>query len=778
VESIFLTGTTLKMVGMDDMGENNLYKKIDSETLLHDIQFRGAISDFHSIKAKISKCDYDPITVRYNHDDKYGDGNNFELCLLKATADAWQETVDNAAKLLEEARLRAEREALEAEEAKKNKRKRRPAAPWKSLGSEVEIEAARAKPTREPLVVQISRRRREFKAPYKFTDKDSQELWNSSQMECRPFKDPNFELRRMEHDMGIQAVAEDVDACVQATNNMSRTGATQYEPLQMTEEEAQERADSQQMAGFLESITDRYEYALQQNEVMNIFEDAYASLAEEDGAPGDKNAKQQITPFQSFTDLTYSKGKRVKAIAWLPKKKGVVAVACTQPLTFDERLENAGRVHTSAILIWNFIDPIHPQFVLEAPFDVFCFAFNPKRPEIVTGGLYNGQIIFWNTSSLQAQMKKKEKQTEIDDTSETQVPTVKFSLLSAVENSHNGTVTDLVWLPEGIEVSKPNGSIQKSPAGDCNQFVTFARDGKVLFWDMRVKKDPKKGEIVWTPIYSVTLTRLEIAGDLAGVCFSFSFLDGLQPKMFATSMDGEVAYAEFVKPPEIDHPEFTKMNSHYHYGPVIAIQRSPFFEDTLLTVGDWTFKIWKEGHSMPIFSSGCADQYLSAGCWSPTRPGVIYTAKEDGNLEVWDLLDRSHEASVVKSISSSTIQSMEFWPTAGAQQLLAVGDGQGVLHILEMPRNLRRPVPNEKETMRRFFDREMQRVEYVLARQKVRAAEEKESEARKNAEKAEGEKKEVNKKDQDKWDAKEEAEYVALEREFKIQLGIIKEDDP
>lgn len=94
--------------------------------------------------------------------------------------------VCGAGQLLEEARLRAEREALEAEEAKKNKRKRRPAAPWKSLGSEVEIEAARAKPTREPLVVQISRRRREFKAPYKFTDKDSQELWNSSQVRGAP----------------------------------------------------------------------------------------------------------------------------------------------------------------------------------------------------------------------------------------------------------------------------------------------------------------------------------------------------------------------------------------------------------------------------------------------------------------------------------------------------------------------------------------------------------------------------------------------------------------
>ena len=32
-----------------------------------------------------------------------------------------------------------------------------------------------------------------------------------------------------------------------------------------------------------------------------------------------------------------------------------------------------------------------------------------------------------------------------------------------------------------------------------------------------------------------------------------------------------------------------------HDGPIKLLQRSPFFSDILLTVGGWTFSIWKEG---------------------------------------------------------------------------------------------------------------------------------------------------------------------------------------
>ena len=61
--------------------------------------------------------------------------------------------------------------------------------------------------------------------------------------------------------------------------------------------------------------------------------------------------------------------------------------------------------------------------------------------------------------------------------------------------------------------------------------------------------------------------------------------------------------------------------------------------------------------------------------------GVIYAARADGVLEVWDLLDRSHEPSMTAAPCTTPITYLAFSP-AGAppaaggrsvQQLLAVG---------------------------------------------------------------------------------------------------------
>jgi hypothetical protein len=43
------------------------------------VQFQGAISDFHPIREAIKAADYDPLLIRLNDDDLYGDGNNFEV---------------------------------------------------------------------------------------------------------------------------------------------------------------------------------------------------------------------------------------------------------------------------------------------------------------------------------------------------------------------------------------------------------------------------------------------------------------------------------------------------------------------------------------------------------------------------------------------------------------------------------------------------------------------------------------------------------------------------
>jgi hypothetical protein len=50
-----------------------------------------------------------------------------------------------------------------------------------------------------------------------------------------------------------------------------------------------------------------------------------------------------------------------------------------------------------------------------------------------------------------------------------------------------------------------------------------------------------------------------------------------------------------------------------HCGPLVAVQRSPFLEDVLLTVGDWTFQVWREGDAAPLFVSPYAPECYTGG---------------------------------------------------------------------------------------------------------------------------------------------------------------------
>ena len=84
-------------------------------------------------------------------------------------------------------------------------------------GSDAELEEAAVVSHRERCVLLAQQPRRVFHQTTNLSDKDSSELWNSSQMECRPFKDPTYDLRRLEQDIGVQAVPLTQDLAIQAT---------------------------------------------------------------------------------------------------------------------------------------------------------------------------------------------------------------------------------------------------------------------------------------------------------------------------------------------------------------------------------------------------------------------------------------------------------------------------------------------------------------------------------------------------------------------------------
>jgi len=80
-----------------------------------------------------------------------------------------------------------------------------------------------------------------------------------------------------------------------------------------------------------------------------------------------------------------------------------------------------------------------------------------------------------------------------------------------------------------------------------------------------------------------------------------------------------------------------------HHGPVYSVQRHPFAPKYFASIGDWTARVWMEDIKTPLLTTPYSKSYLSGGCWSPTRPGVLFTAKTDGTLDVFDLFYKQSE---------------------------------------------------------------------------------------------------------------------------------------
>ena len=267
-------------------------------------------------------------------------------------------------------------------------------------------------------------------------------------------------------------------------------------------------------------MRERYEGALQQNETVDIYQDDFVSLAAEEATLGNR-ADAEMREFVSFSHLMYCTGKMLPTIEWQPGVKGVVAVSCAQNADFELRTTEAGKVQTGYVLLWSFSDPIHPQYVLEAPGDVLAFRFHPTQPDTVVGGLSSGSrwsCGIWPRRSSSGARRRRRRRSSLPLLSSPLLPdrtphllplpfppqaralvdeselegasntiTAKPVSLSAVDLSHKRTVSDLVWLPPTLEVNEKGRMTRKEADAKqpTQQFCTLAADGQLLFWDLR-----------------------------------------------------------------------------------------------------------------------------------------------------------------------------------------------------------------------------------------------------------------------------------------------------
>lgn len=128
--------------------------------------------------------------------------------------------------------------------------------------------------------------------------------------------------------------------------------------------------------------------------------------------------------------------------------------------------------------------------------------------------------------------------------------------------------------------------------------------------------------------------------------------------------------------------------------PALALERSPFFPNLLLTVHNFQFAIWRidlEDYEKPIFeSSPTYGACNTCGAFSPTRPGVIYITKTNG-IDVWDFLDQSSKPSLTFNTTSPFMYcKFQYFKHEDNKQYMALGDKlNGTLFLYEIPTNLK-----------------------------------------------------------------------------------------
>ncbi|XP_067892433.1 dynein axonemal intermediate chain 3 isoform X2 [Heterodontus francisci] len=767
-----------------DVTEVQPHKFIKKEDIVNDMKTRAAISDFHPIKQIILDSPVEEFLIVYDKDFKYG--QSFYIVMNEMMKETILQSIEQNLEV--KSKDEEEEEDLFIKEIKFKS--------WTDFGSGLEIKEETTEESPTKMKFMISRIRREFGAPVSFEDRNDFET-KDSYVECASYQDKNFSIKKLERDIGIQAVSKLEENSTQTEWTYPRNACTQYTPREFTQEDKDEILKSEALTTFVNSVALRFESALQQNEIMNVFYDDWRGLSEEDSTFGGK-ADCHLKEYQSFTDLQKSQGKQISYIEWHPAILGLVAVSVVEAITIQDRMNLTNRLlrSHSYILFWNFTDPIHPQIMLEAPDDIYSFQFCPTDPNIVAGSCKNGQVVLWDITEFSERLQgnlpaakpdavKSNLLPELDPAPPCEVPIAHHCAVSSIEHGHKSLITDLYWLPDHFEITK-FGVPCENADGNCIQLVTCSTDCSILFWDIRRPKSTtqtmqekrkmekelpnpegvpdtfKHLDLYWKPMHRVTLPKVGTSGEYSpmkismkekctdkvhekaqlnlkkgkGETLDYGTMDvpssrdltnltEINTFLFIGTEDGEVTFVDWQVERDIDTGKMTTPRPTHcysaHDGPVNTVRRSPFFRDIVLTVGGWTFAIWKEGVTLgPLLHSACASKRYTTGYWSLSRPGVFIIGKEDGNIDIWDLLEKTHEPSQTQNISSVAISCIKPWIISARQHLLAVSDDFGTLHILEVPWALRYPLGQEKSNVEAYFDREVKRLEYFEARKESR----------------------------------------------------------
>mmetsp|Transcript_19502 Transcript_19502/g.30962 ORF Transcript_19502/g.30962 Transcript_19502/m.30962 type:complete len:589 (-) Transcript_19502:169-1935(-) len=399
-------------------------------------------------------------------------------------------------------------------------------------------------------------------------------------------------------------------------------------------------------------ICESAQASVAQNNTLNLYEQYFA----DDDIYETEDATMRMDTKCVLKDPCELKRHATK-LCWHPDGSGKIAVSYSI-MKFQQMTD----VTPMQSYIWDINHPNEPEFELIPQSPLTCIQFNPKTHDHVAGGMYNGVIGFWDT--------RKQSPRPIAN--------------SNIKYSHRDPVFDVRY------VSSRSGT-------EC---VSVSTDGQLLWWDTRNLEKPIDEFTVMTEDKEILgISSLEYKTEGGPTKYLVGTEKGF-PVLIDRKAKKDQASEKKIK-------AIFNQGHGGHYTSARAIKRNPVHTSFYLTVGDWCTKIWSEENlKSPIMITRHNKPYLTSACWSTIRPGVFFTGKANGIVDVWDIYSKQNEPVLHTKISDTPITDIAIHKAGG---MMAIGAEDGVTSIVTLGKGLSTLQRMEKEVVLEIFEREKKR---------------------------------------------------------------------
>lgn len=115
------------------------------------------------------------------------------------------------------------------------------------------------------------------------------------------------------------------------------------------------------------------------------------------------------------------------------------------------------------------------------------------------------------------------------------------------------------------------------------------------------------------------------------------------------------------------------------------IERNPFIFDVILSIGKRIFAIWSENNQTTPILWRRRDTSITCAQWSPTRISLFFLACYGGNIELWDLIERTDQPCISYKTAATIITVISQHKLALPTDILLIGDQKSNLRAFTLP---------------------------------------------------------------------------------------------